>query len=70
MPVATRVSVCAGTSQIGIGFDRSPVGKPCPDVPNVSSAMLFQDPQSGHLPSHLGDWQPHFWQEKTVFCFT
>jgi hypothetical protein len=32
--------------------------------------MLFHDPQSGHFPSHLGDWLPHFWQAKMVLCFT
>jgi hypothetical protein len=32
--------------------------------------MLFHEPQSGHFPSHLGDWLPHFWQAKTVLCFT
>jgi hypothetical protein len=32
--------------------------------------MLFQAPQSGHFPSHFGDWLPHFWQVKTVLCFT
>jgi HEAT repeat protein len=32
--------------------------------------MLFHEPQSGHFPSHFGDWLPHFWQLKTVFCFT
>jgi hypothetical protein len=32
--------------------------------------MLFQALQSGHFPSHFGAWQPHFWQVKTVLCFT
>jgi hypothetical protein len=32
--------------------------------------MLFQDPQSEHLPSHFGDWLPHFWQAKMVLSFT
>jgi hypothetical protein len=32
--------------------------------------MLFQAPQSGHFPSHFGDCEPHFWQVKTVLCFT
>jgi hypothetical protein len=72
MPVATLVSDCAGTSQIGIGFEFWPPIAPAPGggLTEVSSAMLFHEPQSGHLPSHLGAWLPHFWQVNTVFCFT
>jgi hypothetical protein len=48
------VSVWAGTSQIGIGFERSAPDGPCFGE-EVSSVMLFHDPQSGHFPSHFGD---------------
>jgi len=44
---------------MGIGFERLPAGAPRRET-GVSSAMLFHEPQSGHLPSHFGDWQPHF----------
>jgi hypothetical protein len=36
----------------------------------TSSTKEFQEPQSGHLPSHLGDWYPQFWQPKTVLILT
>jgi hypothetical protein len=31
--------------------------------------MVFHSPQSGHFPSHFGDWQPHFWQAYNVLIF-
>jgi hypothetical protein len=42
---------------------RSAEGERC------SSAKEFQELQSGHLPSHFGDWWPQFWQAKTVLTF-
>jgi hypothetical protein len=70
MPVMTLVSDWAGTSQIGTARVRSPEGDPCTGLAADSSTMLFHEPQSGHFPSHLGDWLPHFWQAKMVLCFT
>ncbi len=32
----------------------------------TSSTKVFHSPQDGHLPSHLGDSTPQFWQKKLV----
>jgi hypothetical protein len=34
----------------------------------TSSTYEFHSPQTGHLPIHLGDWLPQFWQKKTDFA--
>src|SRR4051812_31972438 len=35
----------------------------------ISSTKLFQAPQLPHLPIHLGELVPQFWQIKMVFVF-
>ncbi len=39
-------------------------------VGDVTSAKLFQVPQDGHRPSHLGSWWPQPAHSKSVFDFT
>jgi hypothetical protein len=41
----------------------------CEAAWTCSSTMLFQLPQSGHLPTHLGDSYPHDWQTYLISGF-
>jgi hypothetical protein len=48
---------------------------PAPPLPcftatcTTSSTYVFHSPQAGHLPIHLGDWDPQDWQKKIDFDF-
>jgi hypothetical protein len=57
---------------ISLGEDAKTSGVFCQDPPELgfssnSSTNEFHWAQDGHLPIHLGDWCPQFWQNQTVF---
>jgi hypothetical protein len=66
-----RGSSTASISLTGRGFDLPFVdnGTDAEGVagPTFSSTMVFQAPQAGHLPTHLGESAPHEVQNHMVF---
>jgi len=73
-PEGARVSSPDETSVKGWGLpvDEIPANEPRPSCwpeETTDSTKLFQAPQSVHLPSHFGAWQPQFWHSYIRFSF-
>ena len=63
IPDRGRLPGSVGTAWMGEGSRAGPAS-PSPRAPEgavtASSTSESQRPQSGHRPSHLGDWKPQF----------
>jgi hypothetical protein len=70
MAVDNRISVSSVMESIATGTDPGAADRT--EAPRSRAGMKASStkeshlPQSGHFPSHFGDWYPQFWQLNRV----